>query len=271
MADRSKIPVSRIDGLDEKLKDLSGFAQWAGIDGIKGDYYTTYGIIDAPNSVLTITGGMEVVVKQGVKLRLPITGGIGLDEDIRSDLSYIATSESNCYLFYVRGNNPPLMEVAQIVYSRTEPDNGQSGVIAWWSPDNKVWKFKSNDTGNVWASAWAGPLGKLNIPPHSNTITSTDSIGFCLLNDKVYALRGIPDYSAGVSVTYPYTAPKAGLFTAGTGSGADVIIVNDVNTGLQFNGGNSASVIVAAGDVVTVSGTGPAACKFFPLKGATNA
>ena len=82
---------------------------------------------------------------------------------------------------------------------------------------------------------------------------------------------GVPDYTAGVAVACPYTAPTAGLFVAGTGSGAEIITVNGVNTGLQFNGGNSASVMVAAGDVVSVSGTGAATCKFYPLKGATNA
>ena len=80
----------------------------------------------------------------------------------------------------------------------------------------------------------------------------------------------VPDYSAGIAVTYSYTAPRTGLFVARTNSGADAIIVNGVNTELQFNGGNSASVIVSAGDVVSVSGSGPATCHFFPLKGATN-
>ena len=77
----------------------------------------------------------------------------------------------------------------------------------------------------------------------------------------------VPDYSAGISVTYPYTAPRAGLFVARIPSGADTIIVNGVNTQLQFNGGNSSSVIVRAGDVVNVTGNGPATCHFFPLKG----
>lgn len=83
---------------------------------------------------------------------------------------------------------------------------------------------------------------------------------------------GIPDYSAGIAVTLPYTAPKPGLFVAtGTGTEIDAIIVNGENTGLQFNGGNSVSVIVSAGDVITVNGTAPATYKFFPLKGAKNA
>ena len=87
------------------------------------------------------------------------------------------------------------------------------------------------------------------------------SIGWC-----------VPDYSAGVVVTLPYTAPKPGLFVAAaTGTEIDAVIVNGENTGIQFNAGNSASVIVSAGDVITVNGTTAATYKFFPLKGATNA
>lgn len=83
---------------------------------------------------------------------------------------------------------------------------------------------------------------------------------------------GLPDWSAGIAVTSPYTAPKPGLFIATcAGTGIDAITVNGDNTGMQFNAGNSASVIVSAGDVITVSSTAHATYKFFPLKGATNA
>lgn len=82
----------------------------------------------------------------------------------------------------------------------------------------------------------------------------------------------MPDYSAGVAVNYPYTAPKPGLFVAtATGTEIDAVIVNGENTGIQFNAGHSASVVVSAGDVITVNGTTTATYKFFPLKGATNA
>lgn len=83
---------------------------------------------------------------------------------------------------------------------------------------------------------------------------------------------GLPDYSAGIAVTSPYTAPKPGLFVAmAAGSGIDAITVNGANTGIQSSAGNSAIVVVSAGDEITVSGTAPATYKFFPLKGATNA
>ena len=82
---------------------------------------------------------------------------------------------------------------------------------------------------------------------------------------------GMPDYSAGVSVAYPYTAPTAGLFVAFCTSGVDYITFGGVDIGMRFSANNHAAVFVQAGDVVQVAGTGAATCKFYPLKGALNA
>lgn len=155
----------------------------AGIDGIKGDYCSTYGIIDAPNGILTNPSGMEVVLKQGVVLQL---AGQDIKTTISGDMAHTITSTADCDLFYVSGTTS-LMEVAEIVWSRIEPDNGQTGVLAWWNPDNKKWKFKSNDTGNVWAEAIATPVA--HIHTNGTTITRIDHIGYRILDDEVYALK----------------------------------------------------------------------------------
>lgn len=152
-------------------------------DGIKGDYCTTYGIIDAPNGILANPSGMEVVLKQGVVLQL---AGQDIKTTISGDMAHTITSTADCDLFYVSGTTS-LMEVAQIVWSRVEPDNGQAGVLAWWNPDNKKWKFKSNDTGNVWAEAVATPVA--HIHTNGTTITRIDHIGYRVLDDEVYALK----------------------------------------------------------------------------------
>lgn len=152
-------------------------------DGIKGDYCTTYGIIDAPNGILMNPSGMEVVLKQGVVLQL---AGQDIKTTISGDLTHTITSTADCDLFYVSGTTS-LMEVAEIVWSRIEPDNGQAGVLAWWNPDVKKWKFKSNDTGNVWAEAVATPVA--HIHTNGTTITRIDHIGYRILDDEVYALK----------------------------------------------------------------------------------
>ena len=82
---------------------------------------------------------------------------------------------------------------------------------------------------------------------------------------------GVPDYSAGVAAACPYTAPTAGLFVAFCTSGVDYITFGGVDIGMRFSANNHAAVFVQAGDVISVAGTGPATCKFYPLKGVNNA
>ena len=112
--------------------------------------------------------------------------------------------------------------------------------------------------------ATASSLG--GVKPDGTTITVTE-------DGTISATGGtlVPDYSAGVSVTYPYTAPTAGLFTAFCTTGVDYIKIGGVDIGMRFSANNHAAVFVKAGDVVQVEGTGGATCHFFPLKGATNA
>lgn len=112
--------------------------------------------------------------------------GQDIKTTVSGDMAHTITSTADCDLFYVSGTTS-LMEVAQIVWSRIEPDNGQEGVLAWWNPDVKKWKFKSNDTGNVWAEAVATPVA--HIHTNGTTITRIDHIGYRVLDDEVYALK----------------------------------------------------------------------------------
>lgn len=184
-AEEAKTIAGKAVGIAEDAKSIAqgidpGISEG---DGVKGDYCTTYGIIDAPNGILTNPSGMEVVLKQGVVLQL---AGQDIKTTISGDLTHTITSTADCDLFYVSGTTS-LMEVAEIVWSRIEPDNGQAGVLAWWNPNNKKWKFKSNDTGNVWAEAVATPVA--HIHTNGTTITRIDHIGYRILDDEVYALK----------------------------------------------------------------------------------
>ena len=113
--------------------------------------------------------------------------------------------------------------------------------------------------GTAQAAEFTGALaGKANATPAQSFINQSMA-------------WGVPDYSAGVAVACPYTAPTAGLFTAFCTTGVDYIKIGGVDIGMRFSANNHAAVFVKVGDVVQVAGTGPATCKFFPLKGATNA
>ena len=167
----------------KQIATVDDVSKASGDDGIKGDYCTSYGILEAPNGILTNPSGMQVTLKQGVVLQL---AGQDIKTTVSGDMTQTLTSTSDCDLFYVSGTTS-LMEVAQIVWSKTEPDNGQTGVLAWWNPDNKKWKFKSNDTGNVWAEAVATPVA--HIHTDGTTITRIDHIGYRVMDDEIYALK----------------------------------------------------------------------------------
>lgn len=91
---------------------------------------------------------------------------------------------------------------------------------------------------------------------------------------------GMPDYSAEIAITSPYTAPRAGIVTigiAGNPSGADElkVLVNDKE--IVFVGGRSnvspRQVVVLSvdkNDVISwvIKNSNEADCKFYPFKGA---
>lgn len=167
----------------KQIATVDDVSKAGGDDGIKGDYCTSYGILEAPNGILTNPSGMQVTLKQGVVMQL---AGQDIKTTVSGDMTQTLTSTADCDLFYVSGTTS-LMEVAQIVWSKNEPDNGQTGVLAWWNPDNKKWKFKSNDTGNVWAEAVATPVA--HIHTDGTTITRIDHIGYRVMDDEIYALK----------------------------------------------------------------------------------
>lgn len=164
----------------KQIATVDDVAAAGGDNGIKGDYCTSYGILEAPNGILTNPSGMQVTLKQGVVLQL---AGQDIKTTVSGDMTQTLTSTADCDLFYVSGTTS-LMEVAQIVWSKMEPDNGATGVLAWWNPDNGKWKFKSNDTGNVWAEAVATPVA--HIHTDGTTITRIDHIGYRVLDDEIF-------------------------------------------------------------------------------------
>lgn len=167
----------------KQIATVDDVSKAGGDDGIKGDYCTSYGILEAPNGILTNPSGMQVTLKQGVVMQL---AGQDIKTTVSGDMTQTLTSTADCDLFYVSGTTS-LREVAQIVWSKMAPDNGQTGVLAWWNPDNKKWKFKSNDTGNVWAEAVATPVA--HIHTDGTTITRIDHIGYRVMDDEIYALK----------------------------------------------------------------------------------
>ena len=184
MCDLDKAVANGVASLDEKAKipvnQLPDEIIKINNDGIKGDYCSTYGILAAPNGVLT-ANGMKLTLKAGLVLQC---AGQEAKTTIASDTVHEVESTQDFDFFYADG---AFYEATQVVYSRTEPENGDTGILAWWNPDIKKWKFKSNAAGNVWAEAVATPVA--HIHTDGTTITRIDHIGYRVLDDEVYALK----------------------------------------------------------------------------------
>ena len=135
-----------------KVQDLTA-ESWEEIGGgdasassiTKGDYCTTYGIVKMPEDIITSglisSDDITMTIPAGLTVKTPAGRATNA-----SAAGHIVTSTTDFTLFYASGN---WLECGKVDYSAAEPsDNGVDNYQAWWN--GTVWKFKSNDTGNVW-------------------------------------------------------------------------------------------------------------------------
>lgn len=156
--------------------------------GIRGDYATHYGILEAPNGILENTRGKELVLKQGTVMKL--AGNGAARTIIANDTNHTVTASQDITLFFAEGGN--FVEVTDVFYSEDEPQNGETGYAAWWKPSLAKWQFKSNDTGNIWREAVATPIA--NIRANAELISGINYIGYRILDDEILVLK--PDVEA---------------------------------------------------------------------------
>ena len=142
--------------------------------GLEGDYCSKYGIVDCPNGILEEDAG-KVTLKAGVVMQLTETDGLTTNA---SDMVHDITSTVDFDLFYTSGS---LLESTKVVFSEQEPEDGATGVLAWFN--GLQWQFKSNDTGNVWRAAPAVRLAHFLIT--DGNITRIDYIGNRHLNKVI--------------------------------------------------------------------------------------
>lgn len=113
---------------------------------------------------------------------------------------------------------------------------------------------------------------------NTNTFTVQPN-GIGTLNGKTIITLGnmdyvLPDYSAGVTVSSGFTAPRAGLYrhssinVTGNTYVNGVLVDNYAWEEGSWAGHAGCTLLLSKGDVITYTGTAPANRKFFPLKGA---
>lgn len=181
--------------------------------GIKGDYASKYGIINAQNGLITYTSdSKEVTVKAGIQLLMP---GSDIKTQNGSDIKYTINSTSDVTLFLADGE---VKEAEGVYFQTEEPENGQEAYLAWYNPEVGKWQFKSNDDGNVWRTPTkAGPLADVHLS--ETGVIRVDYVGYRVLNDQIFALKSdlpVNAYTAenlvaGKNITIEEVLPEGGI------------------------------------------------------------
>lgn len=181
--------------------------------GIKGDYASKYGIINAQNGLITYTSdSKEVTVKAGIQLLMP---GSDIKTQNDSDIKYTINSTSDVTLFLADGE---VKEAEGVYFQTEEPENGQEAYLAWYNPEVGKWQFKSNDDGNVWRTPTkAGPLADVYFS--ETGVIRVDYVGYRVLNDQIFALKSdlpVNAYTAsnlvsGKNITIEEVLPEGGI------------------------------------------------------------
>lgn len=190
----SYVDGTTITYTNSKLSAVGGGASDTEKYGLEGDYCSKYGIVDCPNGILA-EGTGQVTLKAGVVMQMTETDGLTTNA---SDMPHDITSTVDFDLFYTSGS---LLEATQVVFSEQEPEDGATGVLAWYN--GTQWQFKSNDAGNVWKSAPAVRLAHIHIT--DGNITRIDYIGNRHLNKVIPVTTDTAQTITGIKTFPAYT------------------------------------------------------------------
>lgn len=182
-------------------------------NGLEGDYCARYGIVDETQSGLPRQGtGNQVIIPVGLVLDVPGVPGL---TTVASQITHNLTATTSGELWLANGE---VIEVLDMNWTETEPDDGTTGFAGWWN--GKEAKFKSNDTGNVWRAANAVRVAKFVMT--DGNLTRLCFTGCRLLNKQEFAPkdRGLPEYPTEEG-TYTLKA------TVATGGAVTVAWVKD--------------------------------------------
>lgn len=228
------ISIEKTTGNNAGIKiSATSAASTTSDNGIRGDYASTYGILDAPNGIITSAisdGAVVLTLHQGLVMQC---AGQEAKTTISADTTHTVESTTDFDLFYASGS---FYEAAEVVFSETEPTGSNTGITAWFNPNktanpSQKWQFKSNTNGNTWASSAATRLAHIHI--EGTNITRIDYAGCRVLDNQTFlteqkaSAASVPHRSARVAV--PLTAsgeivtmPATGELRIRGGSGNSV-------------------------------------------------
>lgn len=194
------------DGTTASWEPAPGGGSSADNNGLEGDYCSKYGIVDETKSGLPTQGtGNQIIIPAQLVMDVPGVSGLTTNA---TAITHDLVSTTDCEIFLAEGT---VIEATEVYWQTTEPEDGQTGYLAWWNGTG--WKFKSNDTGNVWRAANAVRIAKCVFT--GGNLTRLCFTGCRVLNKQDYVPisdRSMEaEDSAYVSLRVPQTA-KGKLF-----------------------------------------------------------
>lgn len=237
-------------------------------------------ILEAPNGVATFSGS-TFTVKQGLKVLIP--NGRNEDKTLKNieytvpedktiDFTGIGDKTFDFTLLY--GNTGVYALSSNYQEADTPPTF--YGFAQYYLNKKENIMYFNNNNNNKWEPNTVAVLGKGKLENGVVTsFTPYQPVELLKRSDKAEIVSwGMPDYSAGVSITFPFTAQTAGIIQIAALNGYNDVYVNGNQ---NFNGilcaassnWNGSVFPVDKGDVITQAGvTGTVAQTFYPLKGA---
>lgn len=228
------ISIEKTTGSTAGIKiSATGTASTASDNGIRGDYASTYGILDAPNGIITSAisdGAVVLTLHQGLVMQC---AGQEAKTTISADTTHTVESTTDFDLFYASGS---FYEAAEVVFSETEPAGSNTGITAWFNPNktanpDQKWQFKSNTNGNTWASSAATRLAHIHI--EGTNITRIDYAGCRVLDGQTFLTE---QKAAAMSVPHRFARVAVPLTASGE------IVTMPATGELRIRGGSGSSV-----------------------------
>ena len=183
MADRSKVPVSRIDGLDEKLKEVSGFD----FEGTKAEFDAAVAagtITDDSVSLITDdVSGDNVATKAELQAvdRSKADTNLG---NVPSNYDYVVESQVNSDGSWYRKYKSGWLEQGGVTPALEIPLNPTSGVatVTFLKPFSKL--YSCHVSPSSWASSVVMDFGDPLIAKASNNIWARSIANVAITVDK---------------------------------------------------------------------------------------
>lgn len=180
----SELPESKTGTAGQVYTKTETGAEWkdatggggssADNNGLEGDYCSKYGIVDEASSGLPTQGtGNQIIIPAQLVMDVPGVSGLTTNT---SAITHDLVSTTDCEIFLSEGT---VIEATAVFFQTDEPEDGTTGYAAWWN--GTEWKFKSNDTGNVWRAANAVRIAKCIFT--DSTLTRLSFTG-CRVLDK---------------------------------------------------------------------------------------